>query len=296
MDQFCQRTSVPSISNDTPSGWVMCSGLMSSRSVWPGTRSGSYSPITGGGSTTRRRVDLEQLHGVHVDDELQPGHRVRVGVPRRRLAHPDVGPAQPAVAVLLRHQRAPVGPDVDQHEIEVGDARARRAPRRRRGRPSWRPRTRATRPGVKFGVTPGTMWATAVDGVRRRGRPAPRRCLLSPRSHSTDSERRGERPSPGRQASTSALAGSSSAMEANRNASVTPASRRSVVATCRNSSALSGSRGCWATKFLPVGRRRQSTMSAGVSVLRVSPRKNAGSFARCRASRSARRGSARRPG
>ncbi len=51
-DQFCHLITLPSISKDGPSGWVISSGLMSSRNVCPGTRSGSYSPITGAGVAT----------------------------------------------------------------------------------------------------------------------------------------------------------------------------------------------------------------------------------------------------
>ena len=105
---------------DAPSGWAISSGLMSSRSSCPGTRSGSYSPITRQADLAVV-LDLQQLHGVHVDDRLEPGNRVGVGVPGRRRAHPDVRPAQPAVAPLLRHQRLPYVHTSIQHQIQVGE-------------------------------------------------------------------------------------------------------------------------------------------------------------------------------
>ena len=67
-------------------------------------------------------LDLQQLHRVHVDDELEPGHRVRVRVGPRGGAQPDVAPADPAAREGLGDQAGPVGPDVDQRQRRVVDA------------------------------------------------------------------------------------------------------------------------------------------------------------------------------
>ncbi len=66
--------------------------------------------------------DLEHLEGVHVHDDLEPGDRVGVRVAAGFGAQPDVAPAQPAVAQVLRHHRGAVRPDVEQHQIWVIDA------------------------------------------------------------------------------------------------------------------------------------------------------------------------------
>ena len=67
-------------------------------------------------------LDLQQLHRVHVDDELEPGHRVRVRVGPRGGAQPHVAPADPAAREGLGDQAGPVGPDVDQRQRRVVDA------------------------------------------------------------------------------------------------------------------------------------------------------------------------------
>ena len=69
-------------------------------------------------------LDPEQLHAVEVDDEVQPGDRVGVRARALRAAVPDVGPADAAAAVGLRDEVRAVGPGVDQHPVEVGDAAA----------------------------------------------------------------------------------------------------------------------------------------------------------------------------
>ena len=68
-----------------------------------------------------RVLDLEQLHPVEVDDEVQARDRVRVRARAGLLAVPDVGPAHPAAAMLLRNQVRAVGPGVDQDPVHVRD-------------------------------------------------------------------------------------------------------------------------------------------------------------------------------
>ena len=70
-------------------------------------------------------LDLEQLHPVEVDDEVQPGDRVGVRARPVLAAVPDVGPADPAAAVLLGDEVRAVGPGVDQDAVHVGDAALR---------------------------------------------------------------------------------------------------------------------------------------------------------------------------
>ena len=67
-------------------------------------------------------LDLQQLHRVHVHDELEPGHRVRVRVGPGGGAQPHVAPADPAAREGLGDQAGPVGPDVDQRQRRVVDA------------------------------------------------------------------------------------------------------------------------------------------------------------------------------
>jgi hypothetical protein len=66
-------------------------------------------------------LDLEQLHPVEVDDEVQPADGVRVGARARGLAVPDVGPPEPPLVIGLRQQMRAVGPGVDQDAIHVVD-------------------------------------------------------------------------------------------------------------------------------------------------------------------------------
>ncbi len=48
-----------------------------------------------------------------------------VGIPVRGLADPNVGPAESAIAPLLGHHPLGVRPDVDEHEVQVGDPSGR---------------------------------------------------------------------------------------------------------------------------------------------------------------------------
>ena len=66
-------------------------------------------------------LDLQQLHGVHVDHELEPGHRVGVRVAPRGAAQPHVAPADPAARERLGDQGGPVGPHVDQGQRRIVD-------------------------------------------------------------------------------------------------------------------------------------------------------------------------------
>ena len=77
-----------------------------------------------GGAAGRRCVvlDAQQLHGVHVHHEVQAVDRVGVRTAVRGGPPPHVGPAHPPVLELRGDQRVPVGPGVDQDEVEVGDA------------------------------------------------------------------------------------------------------------------------------------------------------------------------------
>ena len=92
-----------------------------------------------------RVLDLEQLHAVEVDDEVQPGDRVRVRAGAVLAAVPDVGPAEPAVVVGLRQQVRAVRPGVDQDAVGVGDPARRERLRSRAGRGAAPRRTRGTR-------------------------------------------------------------------------------------------------------------------------------------------------------
>src|SRR6185312_450868 len=67
-------------------------------------------------------LEFEQLHRVQVDDGVQPGEVVRVGVAQLAAAVPDVAPADPAARVPLGDERGAVGPHVRQHPGQVGDA------------------------------------------------------------------------------------------------------------------------------------------------------------------------------
>ena len=75
----------------------------------------------------RRRIDragvldLQQLHRVEVDHEVQPADVVGVGVATGRVPAPDVAPADPTAPVPLREDRVAVGPHVDVHHRRVGD-------------------------------------------------------------------------------------------------------------------------------------------------------------------------------
>ena len=83
-------------------------------------------------------LDLEQLHAVEVDDEVQPGDGVGVRARALAAAVPDVGPADAAAAVGLGDEVRAVGPGVDQDAVQLGDPaagerldHARVAPQRR---------------------------------------------------------------------------------------------------------------------------------------------------------------------
>ena len=118
--QFCQRSSLPSRLKDTPSGWVISSGLRSVRSGDPGE---ARVVLAGhlGEAVVVVVLDVEHLEGVHVDDDLETGHRVRVRVAARRRPHPDVAPAEPAITPLLGHHLLAVGPHVEQDQRGVAD-------------------------------------------------------------------------------------------------------------------------------------------------------------------------------
>ena len=69
-------------------------------------------------------LDLEQLHAVEVDHEVQPGDRVGVRARALLAAVPDVRPADAAAAVGLRDEVRAVGPGVDQHAVHLRDPAA----------------------------------------------------------------------------------------------------------------------------------------------------------------------------
>ena len=129
------RSALPSSVNETPSGWVISSGLRSSRSRWPGTRRGH---VLAHRRAARRRGACPRSRAapsVEVDDEVQPGDRVRVRVgallgcgTRRRPSR--AGGRGSGSGTQVRA----VGPDVDQHPVHVGDPARARAPRSRAGR------------------------------------------------------------------------------------------------------------------------------------------------------------------
>ncbi len=100
----------------------MCSGLMSSRCRQARHQRGRILAHHRCGRDHAVVFDLQQLHRGHVHDELQARDRVRVGVRLGCVADPDVAPAEAPVPELLRHELAPVGPDVDQGERHVSDS------------------------------------------------------------------------------------------------------------------------------------------------------------------------------
>ena len=75
----------------------------------------------------QRRIDpvgvpeLEQFHPVQVHQRVQAIDRVGVRVAAIGAPAPDVHPAHPALAMLLRHERVAVGPGVEEHQVQVGD-------------------------------------------------------------------------------------------------------------------------------------------------------------------------------
>ena len=99
-------------------------------------------------------LDLEQLEGVHVDEQFQAGDRMAVGVAIGGFAGPEVAPAEAAVLVLLGHQGFAVSPDIDEDQVMSVNPRSARAAMtsgcsRIASSTSWNSST------VKFGVTPG---------------------------------------------------------------------------------------------------------------------------------------------
>src|ERR1700712_4456987 len=110
---------------------------------------------------------------------------------------------------------------------------------------------------VKCGVTPGT-WVHEATASPVRSTTASQ-VWLSSRFQSTASALRGTG-SPGRQALTSLLGGSTPSMDANRHASDRDLSRRRTAAVWRNSASSSGSSGCCAIGFssvdVTVGQKR----------------------------------------
>ena len=162
-------------------------------------------------------LDLQHLEAVQVHDDLEPGHRMGVRVAVRGRPQPDVAPAEAPVAPLLGHHRCAVGPDVEQHQARVGDAapgHARRAPPGARAAPR---RCRGTRRRSRWASSRAP--ASRTPPGRRSGRRPPRTASFVRRSQSTANARRGTG-SPGRHASSSALAGSARSSEANRQDSV----------------------------------------------------------------------------
>ena len=65
--------------------------------------------------------DLEQFHPVQVHQRVQAIDRMRVRVTAGDTPVPDIDPAHPATAVLLRDKRVAVGPGVEEHPLQVGD-------------------------------------------------------------------------------------------------------------------------------------------------------------------------------
>ena len=121
-DQFCHCSRLPSRVNDTPSGWVRCSGLSGSRRDAARIRSGmclgTYSPMTVGSSDAAVVLDPQHLHRVDVDDAVQPADRMGVGTLAGTVLAPGVRPAEPSVAVLRRCDGVAVGPGVDEHQVQ----------------------------------------------------------------------------------------------------------------------------------------------------------------------------------
>ena len=66
-------------------------------------------------------LDFQQLHRVQVDDGVQAGDVVGVGVAPLAAPVPQVAPADPAARVALGDERRAVGPHVGQHQGHVGD-------------------------------------------------------------------------------------------------------------------------------------------------------------------------------
>ena len=108
-----------------PSGWVISSGLRSSRCFRPGNEVGDVLAHRARLVDAVDVLDLEQLHAVEVDDEVQAGDRVGVRARPVLAAVPDVRPADAPAAVGLRHEVRAVRPGVDQHAVEVGDPAVR---------------------------------------------------------------------------------------------------------------------------------------------------------------------------
>ncbi len=69
-------------------------------------------------------LDAQQLHAVQVDDAVQPAEQPGVRVGAGRGLDPAVRPADPAVPELRRRDRVSVGPGVEEHQVDVGDAAA----------------------------------------------------------------------------------------------------------------------------------------------------------------------------
>ena len=157
---------------------------------------------------------------------LRPEIVCAYGLPSRRLPHPQVAPAEPPVAPLLRHHRRAVGPDVEEHQGRVGDAS-----RRESGKHLWMLVQRMIDVVILVEGEVGTGSRLVSPRVNAITDKINNRlvCLVGSRSNRTESERLGIA-SPGFQALTSAFAGSLSSIEAKRQESVTPWSRRKIAA------------------------------------------------------------------
>ena len=77
--------------------------------------------VNGGTPVVVVVLDLEQLEGVHVHQQLQTGDGMGIRVAVGRLPRPEVAPPETPVPVLLRHEGFSVGPHVDQHQTHVGE-------------------------------------------------------------------------------------------------------------------------------------------------------------------------------
>ncbi len=180
-----------------------------------------------------RVLDLQQLHAVEIDDEVQAGDGVGVRARAGLAAVPDVGPADAPAAVRLRHEVRAVRPRVDQDAVHVGDAAG--------GERLDHARVAAQRLVALVELVDGHVRLAVGLVVPRQDTirlevdarlvdlavvavPADDLCL------------RAEIDAP--------FGGSRSSIDAKRQRSPTPWSRRSAPAASRISSALRGSRGC----------------------------------------------------
>ncbi len=184
-------------------------------------------------------LDLEQLHAIEVDDQVQTRHRVGVRARTGVLAVPDVRPSQPASRVLLGEQVRAIRPGVDEHEIHVGDPAAAHRLDHARIAPQRRIALVVLVVGhVRLAVGLQPPAHDAILGQRHES------LIDGPAVAVPAHDARGavDRISAGVLAHR-ALDGSRNSIEANRHPSPTSRSRRTVATAARISSAVSGSRG-----------------------------------------------------